>query len=130
MKWTAGVDLRSAGLIGIVLVGLVGSQLCVKAGLARTGAVSLGGGEGLASLARLAREPLIWAGIALTVMAAVLWFEVLSRLSLSVAYPFLSLSYVIMLFAAHWLFHDSLTWPRLFGALLICAGLVLMVRQN
>jgi len=35
-----------------------------------------------------------------------------------------------MLFAAHFVFHDSLTWTRFAGALLICTGLVLMVRQG
>lgn len=130
MKASGTFDLRSALLIGFVLLGLVGSQLCMKAGLGRSGPVTFAGGEGLGGLFRLMREPFAWAGLALTGLAAVAWLAVLSRLDLSVAYPFLSLSYVLMLFAAHWLFHDSLGWPRLVGALLICAGLVLMARRN
>jgi multidrug transporter EmrE-like cation transporter len=129
MKAGWAVDSRSAVLIALVLLGLVGSQICVKAGLARSGGVVLSSGEGIRSVLRLLRQPLLWAGFALTGFAAVVWFEVLSRLSLSVAYPFLSLSYVIMLFAAHWFLRDPITWPRVLGALLVCAGVLLMGRR-
>ena len=75
MKDAWALDARSAMLIGVVLVGLVGSQLCVKAGLARAGGVSLEGGRALSSLLRFAREPLLWVGMLLTGVAAVVWFD-------------------------------------------------------
>src|SRR5205823_4701552 len=40
LKTIDNLDARSLTLIAVVLVGLVGSQLCVKAGLARSGAVA------------------------------------------------------------------------------------------
>jgi drug/metabolite transporter (DMT)-like permease len=124
------VDARSLVLIAIVLVGLVGSQLCVKAGLARAGGVELTAGHALSSLWRFAREPLLWAGVGCTAVAAVVWFEVLSRLSLSVAYPFLALSYVLMLLATWLVSHEGIPLSRVVGALLICLGVVLVSRQG
>jgi drug/metabolite transporter (DMT)-like permease len=130
MKPAWAVDARSLVLIAIVLVGLVGSQLCVKAGLARAGGVELTAGHAFSSLWRFAREPLLWAGVACTGVAAVVWFEVLSRLSLSVAYPFLALSYVLMLLATWLIAHEAMPLSRLLGALLICMGVILVSRQG
>jgi drug/metabolite transporter (DMT)-like permease len=130
MRPAWAVDARSLLLITIVLVGLAGSQLCVKAALARAGGVQLVPGHALSGLLRLASEPLLWAGTVCTVIAAVVWFEVLSRLSLSVAYPFLGFSYVLMLLAARLIFHEDISLPRLLGALLICVGVILVSRQS
>lgn len=130
MKDGWALDARSATLIAVVLVGLVGSQLCVKAGLQRAGGVTLEGGQAIPTILRLLRQPLLWAGVGCTGIAAVVWFEVLSRLSLSVAYPFLSFSYVLMLVAARFLYHETIGWPRALGALLVCAGVILVGRQN
>ena len=109
MSPSDSLDARSLALIGLVLVGLVGSQLCVRRGLDRAGGVSLTAERGVQTVARLLKEPWLWAGVGLTGMAAVVWFEVLSRVSLSVAYPMLGLSYVLMLVMARWLFHEAVT---------------------
>jgi drug/metabolite transporter (DMT)-like permease len=131
MKDSPSLDVRTALLVAVVLVGLVGSQLCVKAGLGRAGGVSLTGpAEVLGSLLRVARQPLFWCGLALTGLAAVVWMAVLSRLSLSLAYPLLSLSYVLMLFAARWLYREPITWPKLAGVILVCCGVALLGRRG
>ncbi len=129
MKLAEGLDARTAVLLGVVLVGLVGSQLCVKAALERCGGVSFGGPQPRAGLGRALLQPMLWAGVALTGAAAVTWLAVLSRLSLSVAYPFLSFSYVLMLFAARLLYHEEITWPKLLGVALVCAGVILVGRR-
>ena len=122
------VDAGGAALVAVVLMGLVGSQLCVTAALGRAGGVSLAGGAGQAvsGLLRVLQEPLFWAGLGCTGLAAVLWLAVLSRLELSLAYPLLSLSYVLMLFAAHWLYREPIGWARLLGVALICCGVALL----
>ena len=130
MKPTWAIDARSLLLITVVLVGLVGSQLCVKGALLRAGGVELTSAHAQSSLLRLLREPLLWAGVACTGIVAVVWLEVLSRLGLAVAYPFLGFSYVLMLAAAHLVFHESVPLSRLLGALLICVGVILVGRQG
>ena len=131
MKETVAIDARTVVLVAVVLVGLVGSQLCVKAGLGRAGGVALtSGGEAVAGVLRVLRQPLFWAGLALTGTAAVVWLAVLSRLSLSVAYPLLSLSYVLMLFAARWLYREPITVPKLAGVILVCVGVALLGRRG
>jgi drug/metabolite transporter (DMT)-like permease len=131
VKDLPAVDARTALLLMVVVVGLVGSQLCVKAGLSRAGGVSLAGaGEALGGVLRVLREPLFWSGVLLTGLASVVWLAALSRVSLSVAYPLLSLSYVLMLFAARWLYREPITWPKVAGVILICCGVALLGRRG
>ncbi len=113
-------------LLGIVLAGVVGSQLCVKAGLMRSGGVSLEGGQAWPSLLRTLREPLLWAGVGCTFVAGLTWLAVLGRLRLSVAFPFLGLSYVLMLPAARLLYREPISWIQVAGAALVCGGVVLI----
>ena len=55
-------------------------------------------------------------------VAALCWMLALNRLPLSRAYPFMGLSFVLVLFLSAALLGEPLTWQKLAGALLICAG--------
>ena len=50
-----------------------------------------------ASLKTLVAQPFVWAGLLLFGVSALVWLVVLSRASLSFAYPFASLTYVMIL---------------------------------
>lgn len=77
-------------VLGSVALGALG-QVLMRAGMA-----SLGGtGFAQTVLAGLA-EPLVWAGVASYVVSSALWLVALSRVPLSVAYPFGALSYVLV----------------------------------
>ncbi|MGV3346170.1 4-amino-4-deoxy-L-arabinose-phosphoundecaprenol flippase subunit ArnF [Enterobacteriaceae bacterium LUAb1] len=56
------------------------------------------------------------------------WFFALKRLPLSIAYPLLSLSYVLVWSGAVWLpaLNESFHWGKLAGVLLIMLGLLLI----
>ena len=54
--------------------------------------------------------------------AALSWMMAMSKLDLSHAYPFVSLSFVLVLFLSAGLFGESLNWMKLTGAALICLG--------
>ncbi len=71
-------------------------------------------------------HPLILLGFAVYGLSAVLWLKVLSWADLSLVYPFLALSYVIVVLAS-WLFlHESLDADKLLGVGLIVVGVVVL----
>jgi len=64
----------------------------------------------------------IWGALAIYAVSIVLWLWVLSKVELSLAYPLVSLGFVVtMIFAALFL-HEHITPLRIAGTLLIVAG--------
>ena len=49
----------------------------------------------------------------------------ITRLELSHAYPFMSLAFILVLVLSAWFFHEPVSWQKLAGLALICAGIVL-----
>lgn len=54
------------------------------------------------------------------------WMYVLSKVQVSIAYPFLSIGYVIVLFGGFFFFREPITAIKCVGIALICAGVVLI----
>jgi multidrug transporter EmrE-like cation transporter len=53
----------------------------------------------------------------------------LSRVPVSVAYPLLSIGYIVNAFAAWYLFGESLTAQKLVGIAVICIGVWLVAKS-
>ncbi len=114
-------------LTGVLLN--AGAQLLLKAGTNRIGefAFSL---DNVAPIgARIASSPPILAGLACYGVSVVVWIMALSRVPVSVAYPMLSIGYIVNAVAAWWLFGESLTAQKLVGIGFIIAGVYLVARS-
>jgi drug/metabolite transporter (DMT)-like permease len=74
-------------------------------------------------LLRLLANPWIISVFAGAAIAAVAWMAALTRFELSRVYPFVALSFVLVLFLSALLFDEAVTWPKVVGVLLIVAGL-------
>ena len=110
-------------LIATVLLTVYG-QLAFKWRIDEAGAFPPETGERLEYLARLAVNPWM-VSVALSVLAAALaWGAALTRFELNFAYPFMSLSFVLVLLLSGPLFNESVTVAQLVGAMLIVAGLI------
>ncbi len=74
----------------------------------------------------------IFIGLACYSISMIAWIGVLTRIKLSVAYPFLSLSYILVYLAAITLpwFNESISIFRLSGILFICIGLFMITRSH
>jgi drug/metabolite transporter (DMT)-like permease len=55
----------------------------------------------------------------------ILWAHALRELSLSRAYPFMALSFLIIPIAEHHIFNQALSWQALAGGAVIIAGIVI-----
>lgn len=99
-------------------------QVCWKIGLQQEGfSLSRDGILGLVGSWQ------IWAGFALFGVATLLWFDVLSKAPLSLAYPLMSLSYIFGLLAARFYFGEAVSVTRWAGVLLICLGVALVAKR-
>ncbi|HEY4772144.1 MAG TPA: transporter, partial [Steroidobacteraceae bacterium] len=58
----------------------------------------------------------------------ILWLGALSRVPVSIAYPMLSVGYVVNALAAASLFSEALTAGKILGIALIIGGVVLLAR--
>lgn len=104
------------------------AQLLLKAGTNAVGHIEFSGRGIWAAAPRLMFEPHIMAGLACYVLSVVIWIGALSRTPVSVAYPMLSIGYIVNALAAWYLFSEALTPARLAGIGVIIVGVVLVTR--
>lgn len=114
-------------LCGVLLNAI--AQLCLKAGTNAIGHFEFAAANVLPVGFKIATQPYVVAGVACYVASLVVWILGLSRVPVSVAYPLLSLGYVINALAAWWLFGEGLGAQKLAGISLIIVGVVLVARS-
>lgn len=120
-------------LIGIILlsVGLAAfAQLALKAGMNHVNAELAPATFTLnsASFKAVVGQPFVWGGLALFGMSAIVWLVVLSRASLSFAYPFAALTYVLILLFDHFVLDETVPPLRWAGVGFIAIGIFLISR--
>jgi multidrug transporter EmrE-like cation transporter len=114
-------------LTGVMLNAV--AQLLLKAGARAVGTVSFDIASTLSLFERLASNPPILGGLLCYAVSMVVWIFVLSRVDVSLAYPMLSIGYVVNAFAAWALFSEQLSVQRLTGTAVIIAGVWLVARS-
>ena len=59
-------------------------------------------------------------------ISIILWMIVLSKVNVSLAYPFLSVGYVVTAVLAYLIFKEPLTVQKILGIAIICLGVVIL----
>ena len=74
------------------------------------------------------RHVALWLSLALLSLGSgmALWLLVLQRMAVGVAYPMLSLNFVWVTLAAHFIWHERITARHLLGVTLIVMGIILL----
>jgi len=114
-------------LAGVLLN--AGAQLLLKAGTNRIGEFAFSMDNLVPIGTRIASSPPILAGLACYGVSVVVWILALSRVPVSVAYPMLSIGYIVNALAAWWLFGESLGAQKLVGIGFIVVGVFLVARS-
>jgi multidrug transporter EmrE-like cation transporter len=78
---------------------------------------------------RLASEPWLWVGLGCYGISVVVWILALSRVDVSIAYPMLSLGYVVNALAAWALFGEAMNLGRVLGIGIIMLGVFVLARS-
>jgi multidrug transporter EmrE-like cation transporter len=105
------------------------AQLLLKAGTNSVGHFQFSAENLLPIGWKLGTQPYILAGLSCYVISVVVWIMALSRVQVSIAYPMLSIGYVVNAIAAYFLFGEAVGMQRLLGIGVILIGVVLVARS-
>ncbi|MCX7790086.1 MAG: multidrug resistance protein [Chloroflexaceae bacterium] len=118
--------------VAVVLIALllnVVGQAVLKVGMTQIGPLRISV-EGLPTIVlQIVTSPYIIGGLFIYALAMFFWLVTLSRLDLSVAYPSLSLTQVMVLAIAWLVLREEISPLRVGGVLLICLGMLLVARS-
>ena len=119
-----------AMLIGLILLSVslaAVAQLTLKHGMNQ---VTADGARPLTgdSITDVVTNLSVVGGLAIFGLSAIVWLVVLSRASLSFAYPFAALTYVLILLADRFILHETIPALRWAGVVCIVAGIVLVAQ--
>ena len=116
----------------LVLAGVLlnaAAQLLLKAGTNGIGAFAFTADNLVPVGIKVASNPFIAGGLGCYAVSVVVWIMALSRVEVSLAYPMLSIGYVVNAVAAWYLFGEALTAQRIIGIGTIIIGVFLVARS-
>ena len=124
-------SLNSAGLLVLSVSLMAAGQLCMRRGMLAFGPIESAAAFGnlvWGGIISPGTIPFVWLGMIVYALAIMVWLQVLSRMDLSIAFPMMSLSYVLVyLGAALWpALDEAITVGRLAGTGLIMCGVALV----
>ena len=118
-------------LLGVALS--AAAQVVLKIAMMKPEVQRLVAGDAVAAPGLLAiellRTPTLYAGLALYGLSVGVWLYVLSKVDVSLAYPFVGLGIVLTLLSGHFILGEQVSAMRVAGCLVVCAGLVLVARS-
>jgi drug/metabolite transporter (DMT)-like permease len=115
------------GILISILLGSVG-QIFIKKGLNNLGSLDFSMGL-IGSYSRIFLSPLIIFGIVIYFFGVFFWLYGLSKIELSFAFPFVSLSYILVFILSWFLLGENISLLRWVGLATICLGVFLVGRS-
>ena len=122
----------SAAAMAFLMAGVLlnaAAQLLLKAGTNVLGVLSLTRDTWPDTLLKMATQSYFVLGIACYGISVFVWILGLSRVPVSIAYPLLSVGYVVNAIAAYYLFGEAVTLTRWLGIGFIVVGVTLVARS-
>ena len=99
-------------------------QVFFKKGVLIIGEVTLKGSV-VGELLRMVFQPFVFSGLILYVVSTILWLLALSKTTLSFAYPFTALTFILVMLSSRVIFLEPIPTLRYFGIALIILGILL-----
>lgn len=104
------------------------AQLSLKAGMNRIGFFNFSWANIAPISFQVASNPFILLGLICYIFAVVVWLLVLSRSEVSIAYPMISMAYILNAIGAYYIFNEELSMIRMVGIGIIIVGVCLIAR--
>jgi len=123
MTWAAFALVITGVLLNAV------AQLALKASVSDTGIISLDMQSLLSSAGSLASNLWLWLGLICYAVSVVVWILALSRVDVSIAYPMLSIGYIVNAVAAWHLFDEPMNLGKVAGIGIIIVGVYILARS-
>lgn len=124
-----GLTTATMLIIGCSLVLSVIGQALLKYGMGQMGALIISLATLPQIILQIATSPFVIGGLFVYAVATFFWLVTLSRVDLSVAYPSLSLTQVLVLGVAWLILREEISPLRVMGVLVICVGMLLVARS-
>jgi multidrug transporter EmrE-like cation transporter len=80
-------------------------------------------------LTKLIFDPWIFSGFVAAFAASLFWMAAMTKFDISYAYPFMSSAFVLVFLLSIVLFHEPITWEKVFGLFLIVVGIIVTSRS-
>jgi drug/metabolite transporter (DMT)-like permease len=110
-----------------VTIGVVG-QIFIKMGVNLVGDIDFSGGF-ISAYLKIFLTPWVITGSLIYFSSTFFWLYALSKVDLSFAYPFLALSYVLIILSSRFFLGESIPLIRWIGVLVICFGVFLVSKS-
>jgi len=123
MTWAAFALVLTGVLLNAV------AQLALKASVSDTGIINLDMHSLLSSAGSLATNLWLWLGLICYAISVVVWIVALSRVDVSIAYPMLSIGYIVNAVAAWHLFDEPMNLGKIVGIGIIIVGVYILARS-
>ena len=105
-------------------------QLVLKWRISQYGQLPDGGlVDKVVFLLKLLLDPFVFSGFASAFIASLFWMAAMTKFDVSYAYPFMSLSFVLVFLFAALLFKEPVTIYKIAGLILIVAGIFISSRS-
>ena len=108
----------------------VTGELLLKTGMNRHGELNVEFSTIIPTAVKLFTSPWVVGGFAFVFSGALFWLAVLSRWPLSLAYPLLSISYIIGIIASVLFLGEKINLVQLAGVFVIILGVFLISRSS
>jgi multidrug transporter EmrE-like cation transporter len=105
------------------------AQLLLKAGVNAIGHFEFSSGNMLPIGIKLATQLPIIGGLACYGISVIVWILALSRVDVSIAYPMISLGYIVNALAAWYFFGEIISLQRMAGIGIILIGVYIVARS-
>jgi len=119
------LTIASVALLLFAVISAATGQVILKHGMQLATAKATGTGSSL--IVSAATSPWVLGGLLVFAVSAVAWLAALSKVPLSIAYPFNAIGYLVILTASIVILHERanlLTWA---GSLLVVSGVIIVV---
>lgn len=110
-------------ILGTILFTVYG-QIVIKWRVDTYGAFPLLIADKAIFIGKLLLDPYIISGLFGAFLAALCWMAAMTKFELSHAYPFIGLTYVLIILISGILFHEAITFPKIIGVTLIVIGII------
>lgn len=114
-------------LTGVLLNAV--AQFAIKSSVQEVGEISLNLVDGLPTALRVAGDPWLWLGLGCYVVSVAVWIVALSRVDVSIAYPMLSIGYILNAIAAWLWLGETLSTNKIAGIAIISVGVIVLARS-
>lgn len=110
--------------IALTILFTVYGQLVIKWQVSQAGALPAGSGAKIGFLFELLLNPWIVSGFVAAFLASLCWMAAMTKFNLSHAYPYMGLTFVLVLIGSGLFFGEAITPLKIAGTGLIILGII------